>query len=101
MSFGVAVALVAMLIYCLASSSSNPVTVPALALVIGGGTSNLIDRLYYGGYVVDFLNVGVGSVRTGIFNFADVFIMVGVLLLIFGNQSSRTLPARRDARTGG
>ncbi len=101
LSFGVAVALVAMLIYCLASSSSNPVTVPALALVIGGGTSNLIDRLYYGGYVVDFLNVGVGSVRTGIFNFADVFIMVGVLLLIFGNQSSRTLPARRDARTGG
>jgi signal peptidase II len=50
---------------------------------LAGGASNLIDRLIYDGYVLDFLNVGVGSVRTGIFNVADAFIMAGVILLIF------------------
>src|SRR5579864_6194467 len=54
----------------------------ALALVAGGGLSNLIDRLLYDGRVTDFLNVGIGTVRTGIFNPADMAIMAGVLLLI-------------------
>jgi len=50
-----------------------------LALVAGGGLSNLIDRIAYGGSVVDFLNIGIGSLRTGIFNIADVAIMAGVV----------------------
>jgi signal peptidase II len=54
----------------------------ALALVAGGGISNLIDRLLYDGRVTDFLNVGIGTLRTGIFNLADMAIMAGVLLLI-------------------
>src|SRR5687767_11829939 len=41
------------------------------ALVVTGGGSNWIDRVIAGA-VVDFLNVGIGSVRTGIFNVADV-----------------------------
>jgi signal peptidase II len=54
----------------------------ALALVAGGGISNLIDRLLYDGRVTDFLNVGIGSLRTGIFNLADMAILAGALLLI-------------------
>jgi signal peptidase II len=54
----------------------------ALALVAGGGLSNLIDRLVYDGRVTDFLNVGIGSLRTGIFNLADMAILAGALLLI-------------------
>jgi signal peptidase II len=98
LSVGVAVVLVALLVYCLASSPGNPVTVPAFGLIIGGGVSNLIDRLFYGGYVVDFLNIGIGPIRTGIFNFADVFIMVGVLLLIFSDRLSKELLAKRSTR---
>jgi signal peptidase II len=98
LSVGVAVGLVALLVYCLASTPGNPVTVPALGMIIGGGVSNLIDRLLYGGYVVDFLNVGIGAVRTGIFNFADVFIMVGVLLLIFSDRLSNELLTKRSTR---
>jgi signal peptidase II len=61
----------------------------ALAMVAGGGLSNLIDRLVYDGRVTDFLNVGIGSLRTGIFNLADTVILAGALLLIFkGNASS-------------
>jgi signal peptidase II len=52
-----------------------------LALILAGGASNLIDRFAHGGYVVDFINLGVGPIRTGIFNVADVAITVGVLTL--------------------
>lgn len=83
-SAGVAAVLVALFVCAMVSSSGNPLVAPALAMVVGGGASNLIDRLAYDGYVLDFLNVGVGSVRTGIFNVADVFIMAGVTVLIFG-----------------
>jgi signal peptidase II len=47
-----------------------------LALFVTGGACNWIDRVARGS-VVDFLIVGIGPVRTGIFNVADVAIMVG------------------------
>ena len=52
----------------------------AISLILGGGIGNLIDRALYG-QVVDFLNVGIGSLRTGIFNVADVAIVAGVIIL--------------------
>jgi signal peptidase II len=57
-------------------------TAVALSLVCGGGCGNLIDRIAHGGYVIDFLNVGVGGLRTGIFNIADMAIMAGALLMV-------------------
>lgn len=51
------------------------------ALVAAGGIGNLWDRLMAGGLVVDFLNLGIGSLRTGIFNVADLAIVAGVVLL--------------------
>jgi signal peptidase II len=65
--------------YLLFVSALPRPTAIALSLIAGGGLSNLIDRLVFGGYVVDFLNIGLGSLRTGIFNVADVAIMVGGL----------------------
>jgi signal peptidase II len=53
----------------------------ALVLFVAGGASNWIDRALRGS-VVDFLNVGIGSLRTGIFNVADMAIMLGVALLL-------------------
>ena len=52
-----------------------------LVMFIAGGLSNLIDRVAIG-TVIDFLNVGVGPWRTGIFNVADVAIMAGTALLV-------------------
>jgi signal peptidase II len=60
----------------------------ALSLFIVGGFSNWIDRLV-DGKVVDFLNVGIGGVRTGVFNVADVAIMVGAVLFLFAESSFR------------
>ncbi len=64
----------------------------ALALVAGGGISNLIDRLLYDGRVTDFLNVGIGSLRTGIFNLADMAILAGALLLILKRGEPQAAP---------
>ena len=54
----------------------------ALALIAAGGIGNLIDRIFNEGRVIDFLNMGVGSVRTGIFNVADMAIMAGFFMLL-------------------
>lgn len=48
-----------------------------LAFVFAGGISNLIDRLYHG-YVIDFISIWIWPT----FNLADIYITVGILLLI-------------------
>ncbi|WP_175516958.1 signal peptidase II [Planctomicrobium piriforme] len=52
-----------------------------LALVVAGGLGNLIDRIRFN-YVIDFLNLGIGGLRTGIFNVADMAITAGFFLMI-------------------
>ncbi len=52
-----------------------------IALLIGGAIGNLIDRLAFG-YVLDFVDVGVGSLRFWTFNLADAGISIGILLLL-------------------
>ena len=54
-----------------------------MALFLAGALSNLIDRIAVGS-VIDFLNVGIGPLRTGIFNVADVAIMAGAGCLFWG-----------------
>ena len=56
--------------------------VVAFVLIAANGLGNLIDRLVYDGRVTDFLNLGIGALRTGIFNVADIFGVVGVILLL-------------------
>ncbi len=91
---GVSAMLLALLAYALlVESRPAPRFVFALALVLAGGASNLIDRFTNDGYVVDFINVGIGPVRTGIFNVADIAITAGVLLLFAEGWRRR----RRDA----
>ena len=53
----------------------------ALSLIAAGGIGNLIDRFSWG-YVRDFLNVGLGPIRTGIFNMADAVMMAGCVLAV-------------------
>jgi signal peptidase II len=80
---GVGVALTGMLQFVLFSREMDRFSVVAASLIIGGGFSNLLDRLYNDGLVVDFMNAGIGPVRTGIFNLADVAIMAGSGMLVY------------------
>ena len=86
MSVVVGMVLAALLAYLFIARPTNPIVGVSVALIVGGGVGNLIDRLRYGGYVVDFLNVGIGPLRTGIFNIADMAIMLGVVLWAFSDQ---------------
>ena len=62
----------------------------ALSLFIAGGLSNWIDRLV-DGKVVDFLNVGIGGLRTGVFNVADMAITVGAAVFLLAEfRASRS-----------
>lgn len=65
----------------------------ALVLLLAGGIGNLVDRVFHDGLVIDFLNVGIGGLRTGIFNVADMAIMAGFALLIFSPASARAADA--------
>jgi signal peptidase II len=49
----------------------------ALACAIGGGIGNIYDRIQFGS-VTDFLHIKIGMFQTGIFNLADVSIMLGM-----------------------
>jgi signal peptidase II len=60
-----------------------------LALFVAGGVSNWVDRISHGA-VVDFLNVGAGSFRTGVFNVADLAIMAGAVAFAWGELSRRS-----------
>jgi len=61
-----------------------------LFLVVSGGTGNFIDRLINNGAGIDFLNIGIGPLRTGIFNFADVFIMTGISIFMLASMKKET-----------
>ncbi|MES3018022.1 MAG: signal peptidase II [Bacteroidota bacterium] len=55
--------------------------VTGLCFVIGGGAGNLYDRIRFGS-VTDFLHMNFGLFQTGIFNMADVSIMVGMGIIL-------------------
>ena len=79
------------LLVALFRSRGSFVRSAGVALFLAGGVSNWIDRVLRGS-VVDFLNVGVGWLRTGIFNVADVAIVIGVAIFVLAE-----LRARRDS----
>jgi signal peptidase II len=84
----VAALLTGLLLVALFAKRLHPWRVVGLALIAGGGTSNLLDRIMDGGRVTDFLNVGIGSLRTGIFNFADMAILAGAILVMVSYRAA-------------
>jgi signal peptidase II len=59
------------------------------AFVIGGGIGNIYDRLVHGS-VTDFLHIDFGIFQTGIFNMADVSVLMGVLI-VFANSFKKEI----------
>ncbi|MEL7221969.1 MAG: signal peptidase II, partial [Bacteroidota bacterium] len=70
----------------------NKWQIVGMSFIIGGGISNVYDRIQYAA-VTDFMNMGIpDGIRTGIFNFADVSIMVGLgIMLPFAFQKEATV----------
>ena len=81
-TFGGGVLVGGSIFWAVRSRRVNTIQTIGAALLCSGGLGNLIDRFIRDGYVTDFLNVGVGPLRTGIFNVADFALLLGVALLV-------------------
>lgn len=74
---------------------AHPLLTIALGLLTGGAVGNLIDRLHFG-YVIDWVDTGLGDTRWYTFNVADAAIscsIVGLLLIgLMGERLARSGP---------
>lgn len=72
----------------------------ALALAWGGAAGNLIDRFRSPEGVVDFIDIGVGSIRFWTFNVADSAVTIGAVCLAWSlSQEDREQKAAQAAAT--
>lgn len=82
-------------LYYLFVKKNLPVTMQiALCFLIGGGIGNLYDRIIYGS-VTDFMHMDFYIFQTGVFNFADISIMIGIGILLI--QSFRSKVVKEEA----
>lgn len=71
--------LMAFCIYYMIKHRDEKFLVTCLTLIVGGGVGNIIDRLFRGGIVVDYLDVQLFDFA--VFNFADCCVTIGAALL--------------------
>lgn len=68
----------------------NKIGILAYGLLLGGILGNLYDRIFYG-YVIDYLDFNILGYNYPIFNFADMCIVIGIILiLIFGGKNGNS-----------
>jgi signal peptidase II len=87
LTFGVALGLIVVAVTAVKKRWTG-LPLAGAALIWAGGVSNLVDRAMRGS-VVDFMNVGVGWLRTGIFNVADIAILGGAVLIGLSDKVGR------------
>jgi signal peptidase II len=75
------VALIVAVLYLLLNERIGYLKAVGICFLVGGGLGNILDRLFYGS-VTDFLHLQYGNFQTGIFNFADVSIVIGLVLIL-------------------
>ena len=79
-----------LLIYIITVKTTlNKLNTILYSLVISGIIGNLIDRIIIG-YVVDFIGIKIFNYNFPIFNFADIYIVIGVLLFILIGEKYET-----------
>ncbi len=83
---------VALVVFYRRTEAAERVKRGAVAAILGGAVGNLVDRIFYGGLVVDFIDLGLGTHRFYTFNVADMGVTLGgtVLFLCLLRES---LPA--------
>jgi signal peptidase II len=95
----ISVGVVGAIIWFHHSSGRNTLLSVALGLLLGGALGNMADRFRIG-YVVDFVDLGIGSFRWYTFNVADAAISLAIVLLLL-SAFVATQPDARPARPDG
>jgi len=86
---GAGTGLLTMLIYLLFRPGLPWLSFAGISAVLAGGLGNLIDRILRHGLVTDFITLHCGPFHTGVFNIADVLVMIGMALLVGAAWQSR------------
>ena len=73
--------LVVVFIYYLMISSSDKIEKMGLLIIISGAISNIIDRIL-NGYVIDFIYLNYRDLYWPAFNFADIYITLGIMMIL-------------------
>jgi signal peptidase II len=82
--------LLVMSVYVIRNTEKMPLArLAAFALIISGGLGNIFDRIVYDRHVTDFMNIGFNNLRTGIFNFADVCVTAGAIMLLVSYREKK------------
>lgn len=79
---GISLLLIFYIIKEMKKNINNNLSLLSFSLIIGGAVGNLIDRIFRG-YVVDFISFTLFQREMSIFNIADMYITIGVILLIY------------------
>jgi signal peptidase II len=72
---------IGLILWYQARSGRNQLLSLALGLLLGGALGNLLDRIRLG-YVVDWVDAGIGAIRFWTFNVGDAAISLAILLLL-------------------
>jgi signal peptidase II len=75
------IALVALVAMYWFTPMADRVRLTAISLICGGAIGNLIDRVRSEAGVVDFIDVGIGTLRWPVFNVADMAVTTGAIVL--------------------
>jgi signal peptidase II len=77
----VSLVVIGLIVWFHGSSGRNTILSVALGLLLGGAIGNMIDRFRLG-YVIDWVDAGIGDLRFYTFNVADSAISTAILLLL-------------------
>ena len=85
------IVIAAALYYILTRKELSMFLVTGICFALGGGIGNIYDRIVYGS-VTDFMHMDFGLFRTGIFNFGDVSITIGIIMILLHSIFAKKTP---------
>jgi signal peptidase II len=97
--FVITMVVVALLVYLYVKGTVQPDTIPgkiALLMIFSGAAGNLIDRVRMG-EVIDFIEMGIGRYRWPVYNFADIYITLGMIVLFLSYTAKKDAPETSDS----
>lgn len=94
LTFLPALALLGAVVFVVTAKRLSRLILLGMVCLIGGGIGNIYDRIIHGS-VTDFMHIRFGEVQTGVFNVADISIMLGIGLILLDALIKNT-PERKE-----